>query len=171
MTPIPFLVFNFSIRFIGYKKSYCRYLWMAPMWIGPFSQNYATIWKKMTVSYFQLDHAVSMLFMELSRLKSRTQIGNSKTFWETCIKFCTTCQLGEIITLMWPEVVDFLFYFVVDWRWTGSSSSYWNLGWHMPTVYILAVTAWNQVTVQSKLFNSAICNQRPSWQNCICFLI
>ena len=75
-----------------------------------FFQNYTTIGQKMTwVSYFQLDHAVSMLFMELSKLESRAEMGNSKKFWEPCIKFCMTRQLGNMITLMWLEVVDSLF--------------------------------------------------------------
>ena len=31
-----------------------------------------------------------------------------KKFWEPCVKFCTTYQLGEMILLMWLEVVNFV---------------------------------------------------------------
>ena len=112
-----------------------------------------------------LHHAVSMLFMELSKQESGASIGNSKKIWEPCIKFCMTCQLGKMITLMWPEEVDSLFHFVAHSgsKMTGSSLSYWNLGWYMPAVYIVAVTAQKQVTIQSKVFNAAICNQRSAY--------
>ena len=112
-----------------------------------------------------LDHAVSMLFMELSKQESRASIGNSKKFWEPCIKFCMTRQLGKMITLMWPEEVDSLFHFVAHsgLKMAGSSLSYWNLGWYMPAVHIVAVTAQKQVTIQSKVFNAAICNQRSAY--------
>ena len=50
-------------------KSCYRYLWMVSMWIWPFSQSYTIIGQKMTwVSYFQLDHTVSMLFMETQQI-------------------------------------------------------------------------------------------------------
>ena len=83
-----------------------------------FSQNYPTIGQKMTwVSYFQLDHVVSMVFMELSKLDTRAKIGNSEKFWEPCIKFCMTRQLGKMVTLMWPEIVNSLFHFVAHDGW------------------------------------------------------
>ena len=111
-TPRSFWVFHFSINFIESKKAAASIYGWHQCELDLFL--HVTIGQKMTwVSYFQLDHAVSMLFMELSKLESRAQIGNSNKFWEPGIKFCMTHQLGEIITLISLEVVDFLFHFVV----------------------------------------------------------
>ena len=142
---------------------------MALMWIGSFSQNYATIGQKTTwVSYFQLDHAVSFmldLFMELSKLESRAQMGNSNKVLKALH------QISHDSPARRNDYVDV----------TGSSRFCLPFG----QVAVRAIqicdgicqlcTFWQSLPKSKrpssqKLFNAAICNQRSSYLGKTTFL-